>query len=128
MKATDLMIGDWVMFDNELLQVSEILKDGICANNDTAFGFYPFEHLEPIPLTKDILRKNEFKQEQVEDEIIRYERWEYKTPSEIIAVLFDTLKKDYHLVTSYNLIWNIVNVHELQHDLRISRIEKEIKL
>lgn len=130
MKATELMIGDWVMFDNELLQVSEILKDGICANNDTAFGCYPFENLEPVLLTEDILQKNEFKYLDIsspKDTINRFV-WRYSTDSQNIDLSYNKFTKDYMLDSFRINMFPIIYVHELQHVLRIGGIEKKIEL
>lgn len=128
MKATELMIGDWVMFDNELLQVSEILKDGICANNDTAFGCYPFENLEPVLLTEDILQKNGFKHLDISSPRDTINRWRYSTDSQDINLSYWQCAKGYLLELFSIHIYPIIYVHELQNSLRIGGVKKKIEL
>ena len=130
MEATDLMISDWVMFDNELLQVSEVLKDGICANNDTAFGCYHFENLEPILLTEAILQKNGFKHLDISSpkDTINQFVWRYSTDSQNIDLSYNKWTKDYMLDSFRIHLFPIIYVHELQHALHMGGIEKKIEL
>ena len=138
MKATDLMIGDWVKYKSQHENVSEIYSAGIYVRGlmgDENKG-YPFEHLEPIMLTSEILGKNGFELVAVGDNgpatpkenINRYEKWVCKTMFQTFYLFYDRRAKDYTLNAFGNHISYITYVHELQHALRMCGIEKEIEL
>ena len=57
MKATDLMLGDWVLCDGKPYQINQI-GDILCMENeDKSLLAYP-EEVSPIPITAKILKKN----------------------------------------------------------------------
>lgn len=131
MKATDLMIGDWVMFDNEPLQVSEILAYNICTKY--AFGQYRTDDLEPILLTGDILKSNGFELISNSDMdtkafIDLYDVWGCKTMFQSFTLFYNRYSKDYRLHAFRDNISNIVYVHELQHAMRVCGVKKKIWL
>ena len=145
MKANELMIGDWVRVTDkacetycygeykagEIVQVREILDYGINPDwsgaevNDVLH----LEAIEPIPLTKEILERNDFL--NVGEQVIQYENglcW--------VWVEEDTMRLG---IDANNNSWDgecttpmmrvhITYVHQLQHALRLCGIEKEIKL
>ena len=128
----ELMIGDWVMFNGNYLQIAEIYDSGIYARgimgNDNRG--YPFEDLEPILLTEDILQENGFKHLDISsprDTINRFV-WRYSTDSQNIDLSYNKFTKDYMLDSFRIHLFPIIYVHELQHALRMGRIEKEIEL
>ena len=132
MKAIELMIGDWMMYDRTRLQVSEIYNAGIYARGimgDDNRG-YPFEDLEPILLTEDILQKNGFKHLDISsprDTINRFV-WRYNTDSQNIDLFYNKYTKDYMLNSFRINMFPIIYVHELQNSLRVGGIKKEIEL
>lgn len=132
MKATDLMIGDWVMSDNELLKVSDILRYRIYAYD--AVEYYPIENLEPILLTGEILKSNGFElvpdSERVTKAFIDlYDLWECEIISQqTLRLFYDRNSKDYRLQAFGDNISNIYFVHELQHAMRVCGVKKEIEL
>ena len=132
MKATDLMIGDWVMSDNELLKVSDILRYRIYAYD--AVEYYPIENLEPILLTGDILKSNGFElvpdsERVTKDFIDLYDLWECEIISQqTLRLFYDRNSKDYRLQAFGDNISNIYFVHELQHAMRVCGVRKEIEL
>ena len=128
MKASDLMVGDWVLdtYTNKPMMIEDI------NGGNPRFG----QDLEPIPLTPEILKKNGFKEYGKDD-----------TDGAILYVLGD----DFFGVSVWvNIepcllgIWRIWAgksqsysridelpisfVHELQHALRLCGIDKEIEL
>lgn len=133
MKATELMIGDWVMFSNseggthtEPHQVNcidffnmEVHADGeiydIYDEHDNPKGAW---EILPIQLTAEILEKNQ------------------STTSQIQYCWDDFLSKsfgeDFYEIRYHGdvteLIISIHYVHELQHVLKLCKIEKEIIL
>ena len=58
MKATELMIGDWVNSYFGILQIKEIFDD--CVRDDRG-NDYEFDCISPISLTGEILKNNGFK-------------------------------------------------------------------
>ena len=120
MKATELMIGDWVTFVNgngERIADSQIDINSLY----TAMNAPEILQFEPIPLTWDILYKNF---PDTDDGLAWWENTEFENDA-----------KDEYLwwhitVTGDVLVVNgeIRYVHELQHALRLCGIEKEIEL
>ena len=138
MKANELMIGDWVLcdenaqgeyeFDNVNYQPYQIKNgediDYAIERNLTGDA----DVYQPIPLTAEILEKN---------------GWEYSeyTGDEMFTwPLDDDIEMPFRLVVDYNgnKYWITVGVgnyltpinyvHELQHALRLCGIEKDITL
>ena len=63
MKASDLMVGDWVWneFNKKAEKVSSIMDNLIMLDyNDCYNPEEPIDEIEPIPLTVEILEKNGF--------------------------------------------------------------------
>lgn len=130
MKANELMIGDWVLFDHNPVRVAILgaAQDSLGLTvGDNVFG-QPYSMIEPIPLTAEILEKN---------------GWEYSeyTGDEMFTwPLDDDIEMPFRLVVDYNgnKYWITVGVgnyltpinyvHELQHALRLCGIEKDITL
>lgn len=121
MKAKDIMIGDWVANENERLQVYSIGQNSVVFP-DKSVAHQDF--LQPIPLTAEILEKNEF---------------EKKTFYGIYDDYFDLDIREYsdglYIVTYHSCEFNIPDqtihlswVHELQHFMRHCGIDKEIVL
>lgn len=106
MKATDLMIGDWVMCNH--YQDMPFTKQFRVAD----FGKGEYVFCEPIPLTEDILVKNGWRKQ-----IMPYKDEWYGGIS-----LFEEHGKFYYMD------FKIEYVHQLQQLLRLMGIEKEIKL
>ena len=136
MKAEDLMIGDWVDVYHELPDESGFYKPlqvtGLHQNNGICFGDSIIEspwndpeefeeEIKPIPLTEEILEKNGF---LVDSNGIFYLKENLK---------FGLIKDiDYGYWFAYRsnneYICTCDFVHELQHLLKLCKIEKEIKL
>lgn len=113
MKPEDLMIGDWFRvrytFDDKDFVRTFCISITI---NDLGFvcgkGLGPVclpEELEPIPLTSEILEKNGFSHNGLD------------------IALFDRKDGDDFVGAS-----NLQYVHELQHALKLCRIDKTIEL
>lgn len=153
MKATDLMIGDYVFwnwathkvdFDGDvmtdrgykvssrIIKVSSVNEGGITFKSlkDGSQISIKEEDLVPIPLTPEILEKNGFIPNKF-------------NTNDVFGTRFDL--GDHYYLTFYNsnrggsltkyytsqsifYITTIEYVHELQHALRLCGIEKEIEL
>lgn len=138
MKAKELMIGDWVKFpigNDRIIDLPYVEGKGICASFSASATLFPVpvSEIEPIPLTSEILEKNGF--------VINRgpTSWKFETEREDLIDIYGCL--DYHLSINiedthgsgkgYRWMLNdfvIHYVHELQHALRLFRIEKEIVL
>lgn len=130
MKATELMVGDYVIRKNvpkEILIVDTIdsIRDIVYLDLDGLGITEKIENIEPIPLTAEILEKNGFKESKY-GEMILDEEEELGT-SEIYLVLEPNYDNAYYWWTVNNeLITKIKSVHELQHVLNLCGFNKEI--
>ncbi len=151
MKATDLMIGDYVFCDwvthkvyfdgdvmtdrgykvsRRIIKVSSVNEGGITFKSlkDGSQISIKEEDLVPIPLTQEILEKNYGKETQVG--ISDKPCW-----GEMGAIWSTMLWKcensfwlEVSTIASGFVKKHILYVHELQHALRLCGIEKEIEL
>ena len=131
MKATELMIGDYVKYQGHIYIIEEISAKGwihlahpkakirINMTSD-----YIIDLLEPIPLTKEILEKNGFTQ------CVTAPCGYYNAPVyDMFGILFhiseDTYEDTWHIgvFTDHNdnnfVLYNLCYVHELQHVLKL---------
>ncbi len=131
MEAKELMIGDWVWYDNQPHQIRELgifgeNRDGedypaVCVGKPNGIGLIlERDEIEPIPLTSEILEKNGFTKEPDAD------------GSHYRFILIDGHTKFSILYARSVFQWlgplDFKYVHELQHALRLCGIEKEIVL
>ena len=148
MKANDLMIGDWVWYDNQPYQIRQLgifgeNRDGddypaVCVGRPNGVGLIlERNEIEPISLTQEILEKNGFS--SLNDEMFSACETETYSNQELKIYLS-------HIGCEYNPVQLVVYmgyepqervvlrmmpcqyVHELQHALRLCKIEKEIGL
>ena len=138
MKATDLMIGDWVKIKGHLDydKVQEIAKDENMqwyisfACSATLFRAYEFE---PIPLTPEILEKNGWNLDTVLQCYTSTPLWLYgegiinlllQFPAKQSAgslEIFDNQK----IRSLFDFTWkDRLYIHELQHTLRLCGLDK----
>lgn len=138
-KVTELMINDWVSINDSNYLVKDIKKKGVIklyentqwGENEIEFNTdYLEEFIQPIPLTPEILEKNfgkpysrggfhNYRMEK--DETIAFvieDRRVSATPNN--RVVFCLVPGTYICDVNY--------VHELQHALKLCKIEKEIVL
>jgi hypothetical protein len=136
MKATELMIGDYVKYQEHIYIVEEISAQGwvhliypdirIRVNITSD---YIMHLLEPIPLTKEILEKNGFTQ------CVTAPCGYYKAPNyDMFDILFhvseDAYEDTWHteVFTDHNdnnfVLYNLCYVHELQHILRVCNLNE----
>ena len=133
MKATELMVGDWVNSDFGIFQINEIFDDAV---RDSGGNDYEFDCISPILLTGEILKSNGFELVEIGDNgpstpkanVNRYEKWECKTMFQTFYLIYDRCLKDYSLNAFGNHISQIMYVHELQNAMRVCGVKKEIEL
>lgn len=128
----DLVVGDYVMFNGEVLKVEEISKKGWIhledIDTDTRVEMtsdYIIKNLEPISITPEILEKNGFEHQHNIGYI-----YEDGYGGKVVYETFDNTLKIFY---NYDMLVNItffdrIAVHELQRALKLCRIEKEIVL
>lgn len=117
------MVGDLVMTPNGIARVIMIGEHSPCYTTKTGEGeaaIFP-SNLQPIPLTPEILEKNGFERLGTDYILMGYP-FGLTNPSTP-----DDYKDNYWLRVAASSV-NIKYVHELQHALRLCRIEKEIIL
>ena len=137
MTEKELMIGDWVLYGQRFAIIKELCNGYVtilCSiNGQNEYVKVTYDNIEPIPLTPEILEKNGFTKST--------------PPPGIHAKCYelDNKKDRYNLtIADYNkykrLLLNVDSedsecfnircdyVHELQHALKLCRIEKEIEL
>ena len=107
MKTKELMIGDWV-YGTEKKKYGRVDKLEHDVEDDT---------VEPIPLTEEILKKNGFLGNDYGEIIIG--EWRIMCDCSNVAILHNE-HVDIDIPIRY--------VHELQHALKLCRIDKEIEL
>lgn len=105
MKASELMLGNWVTMNGIPIQVTRLSTHG------------EYQNVEPIPLTPEILKKNGF----VQDDKLW---WHLKNEDRKTLFMMDS-----HFSFSVSLkVVRIWYVHQLQNTLHICELEKEIVL
>lgn len=138
MKATELMVGDWVRIApyDIIDQVDCLLTEYAVTSHGDTYGQYEYKDIEPILLTGEILKSNGFELVEIGDNgpstpkanVNRYENWECKTAFQTFCLIYDRRVKKYSLNAFSNHIINIMYVHELQNAMRVCGVEKEIEL
>ena len=130
MKATDLMIGDWYCWEAEGKKYPmQVTKETFALSDKNIANF------EPIPLTPEILEKNGFEKIGETQQLSKYyRRLENKEHLDYVFVEMH-IRANYVKVIYIPSKGNRQNieidgcaVHELQHALKLCRIEKEIVL
>ena len=119
MDCKDLMIGDWCAYGVNCKGRVTALTDHLITlsvDGNEINGLYMLmpDMIRPIPLTEEILAKNEFVKTWNGD-------WQFKEYSTII------ISKDYY-VNIFERSIRVDYVHELQHLLRLCGIEKELTI
>lgn len=120
MKANELMVNDWVRpIGCNPFRVGCVLGDAVCNDSDTQM--WCDDEIEPIPLTPEILAKN------AEHRTIS--GGYALTRAVAIRPISDEAFGVYGVMVGFaELPVRISYVHELQHALRLCKIEKEIVL
>ena len=146
MKANELMIGDWVWYNNQPHQIRQVgifgeNRDGddypaVCVGKPNGVGLIlERNEIEPIPLTLEILEKNGF---VANKHIYPYPYYEYINKEDKLKVGFAFPQGNR---TSYKDPWVYIDservfvehlpcmfVHQLQHALRICGITLNIEV
>jgi hypothetical protein len=135
LKVTDLMVGDWVMSFGAPHKVVGIRTDMFEPHIRTDMSDTWYEEgienlLEPIPLTPEILEKNGF----VKGDTMYFGDEIYCV--ELFNIHYDNEERRFWVCNFFESeygkemmdIFRIDYVHELQHALRLCKVDKEIVL
>ena len=139
MKAEELMVGFWVRCtDPKPFRIREV--DGVEEQVYGCDGFFvDISDLEPIPLTAEILEKNGFEELMDEGDVsaARFGRtpkptgvWQYGF-GQFDSVAYVPKRSFLRIKFMEGCtadIDDIKYVHELQHALRLFKVDKEIEL
>ena len=132
LKISDLSVGDWVRYKGE---PSRVLDCGMLVVSATSISFEPrlavkakydifdsvnIEKIEPIPITAEILEKNEIHRTYNDDEYAIFRG------DGLWAIKYSD--GDWELSTPPVCRVDIKYIHQLQHALRLAGVDKEINL
>ncbi len=125
MKATELKLGDWVLYKGKPAKVHSIDPPSIYVEvDDEVWGALEDDgDLAPIPLTEDVLEKNGWKKTKTD----RFDGsfWDYRFKHKDRQNLF---MKDGVVYNSFYTMDKIPYVHQLQHLLWALGMDDEMKL
>ena len=132
-KAEDLRIGDLVKVNENcsleqgtIGKVSEIRSTPLYKENEGSIGLKPISNdrwpwgvlcsnIDPIPLTPEILKKNEF--DYLNEGVVTYNKWIHRGTILVLrpyGKVFDVIiKRNWHAMDCH--IRYIEYIHELQH-------------
>lgn len=137
MKANELMIGDWVVYNGDVEYTDPIKIEGMDIATDMLITSdredVGFEGVEPIPLTIEILEQNGFKFNDGMFNWFRSDEDSYYTAFESVRI---DVRSGFMRVLKENKDGKQKEVrcdcsgyvHELQHALKLCGIDKEIEL
>lgn len=144
MKANELMIGDWIephqcRIPTVYARVEGIYPAGITI--DKAERVFSFDEIHPIPLTPEILEKNGFEKSYsnilTTDGYKKLPQYKYKNMTQVQDICRNLITISYSDLEGgvYDIqcgigshIYGLKYVHQLQHALRLSGIDKTIEL
>lgn len=130
MRVCELMVGDLVLHDGKVIRVDAVHKRKIGYHNTKDKLTWLFSgQFEPIQLTHEILEKNGFENQGfrhhdeydgINDRVVLSNYKDYMNSANEWYVRIDS--EDYCSIARCELTY----VHELQHILRLCKIDKEI--
>ena len=133
MKATELMIGDWVgrVFDDKRIEYRQV--DGI-RTGEIGMRYqkvWAIGCIEPIPLTPEILEKNGFKKidfshYQINDRTLVLDadgKWDGEVSWHWVVTEMSTNSKGQNVVLDY-YVATLNYAHQLQHALRLCGLDE----
>lgn len=137
MKATDLMIGDWVIRNGVPEEPMRVYDMNVLANvayldQDGRGVAEKFKNIESIPLTKEIMEKNGFNLYPEETNVFILNAG-YRHDLDTVCLYIGDIERpsiygNDSLGEKTYVVLHCKYVHELQHLLKLCGIEKEIIL
>ena len=135
MKATDLMIGDWVCLKDDIkselpLKVDGVLIDDISLEGEGFLGGVD-GLIRPIPITPEILEKNEFHLELSSDKENVYSHFDEGDCTPIIFLSVGQEKWTLHVKNyilkkclDFTIFHDTLYGHELQHTVQLCELDE----
>lgn len=138
-EANELTLGNWVYYDEMThypMQVTLIFDDEVEMNfegNEGDFFDSYTKHIEPIPLTKEILLKNGFQKTELSIELCTTDDTYELTIDENTQIAVIGIDGDYEFTCSkkdksFCSIPNVGYVHQLQNCIMISGNKFDFKV
>ena len=130
MKPSEVMIGDYLLDRSGFpKKVDEVLDDGVLLGG----VYHHMAEMKGIPITPEILEKNGMKPFDIDKLTDKgTAKWWHKSGDFFIKQYHfkhQNFKPTYSFgCHNHTLIEGIEYVHELQHALKLCKIEKEIQL
>ena len=125
MKHTDLQIEDYVYHVNKIVKVATLSNSDVTLSVTDNLGTYfaIYNNINPIPLTPEILEKNGFVKNK-DSYLCKLSDKDSK-----IAIAYSDLYLDIRRTNPIMTIMvQCMYVHELQHVLKLCKVDKEIIL
>ena len=120
MKVTELMLGDWVVYDDIPSQVTMTSAEGdVMVLKEGKVVFTNSEQLNPIPLTEELLKVNDFKLSMY----YAIDGRQMYTHEESNFTLYFSRKQNIYNVSRTDVSVQLQYVHELQHYLRLINLQ-----
>jgi hypothetical protein len=138
MKANELMIGDWVRYPNGKGRILVLAQDGLYLEDKEGRCYAcSYDKIRPIPITPEILEKNGWKHEfDKKPYMVKYDlavegkncwmMWAIKEHN--LDIQRQDEKLDMYNLKVQRVCMPCDFVHQLQHALRLCKIEKAIEL
>ena len=137
MKTTDLMIGDWVLINNtpHKIQAIDSIDAEIQADDELYYvgedRYHSDDKIEGIPITCEILEKNEFHLELSSDKENVYSHFDGGDCTPIIFLSVGQEKWTLHVKNyilkkclDFTIFHDTLYVHELQHTLQLCELDE----
>jgi hypothetical protein len=124
MEAKDLMIDDWAACEGKNGKVKELREHKLSLKTENSVMIVYYNNVKPIPITPEILEKN-----------FTYDSFGFfyffgDTYLDIKEYTDGLWQVKVDEIMSSLPAWRmfVINVHELQHALRLAGIDKEITI
>ena len=133
LKISDLSVGDRVKYKGKECTIASIYGDyphevaltcqGIC------YGCAYIDHLEPIPITAEVLEKNGFvKGDDFLHKIDLPDNILLGVRRQTDGYIFELKREKRRIGELLVIIRGIRYIHQLQHALRLAGVDKEVNL
>lgn len=132
MKLEELMLNDWVLYNENPCKVARI-SEPLFLEKDGKVFYAPIEKISPLPLTAEILEKNGFHHHLIAEKGFTREEWNLSDDyyDIVVSEWSDSIWVFRYECTEMNTPHEqrvFGYVHELQHALRECGIDKDIIL
>ena len=123
MTHTDLQIGDYVYHKDKIVKVDILTPSdlNLAVADEDGSDDALYKDIKPIPITPEILAMNGFKY-RIEDDLVFW-------VNDSRYIEYNSFNNSFIILGESSTFYGICNyVHELQHALRLCKIDKEVKL